>query len=97
MFSPRLSPDNSNVAVLWNRNLDKEKARGLWIISLKNHSQKLLMKGRIIPLNWSKDGNWIYVTDENKTPTEIIMVSTITGFTKLLNTLPTAYKRENLH
>ena len=85
MFSPRLSPDKSFIALFWNRYPENI---GLWFISQKDSSQKLLLRGNIIPLNWSKDGKWIYAIDYNETPTEILMVSAITGVTKLLYTLP---------
>ena len=84
MFSPRLSPDKSTIALYWNRN----PYIGLWIISKKDSSQKLTLRGDIIPLKWSKDGKWIYANDYNNNPMEILMVSPITGFTKLLYTLP---------
>ena len=33
MFNPRLSPDNSQIVVMWNRYLNNETMRGLWVIS----------------------------------------------------------------
>ncbi len=87
MFSPRLSPDKSNIALFWNL-YPRVEDIGLWKISKKDSSSKLLLRGNIIPLNWSKDGKWIYAIDYNITPTKILMISAITGVTKLLYTLP---------
>ena len=88
MFQPRVSSDNLNVVVHWNRRDVTKMARGLWIISLKDSSQKLLLKDFIFPNRWSKDRQWIYATDFNRTPAAILMVSASTGLTKLIYTLP---------
>ena len=84
MLNPRVSHDNSNIAVIWHRILNKEVTPGLWIISLRNHSQKLLIKGKIIPLKWSIDNEWIYAMDGD----DIIMVSVNTREKKIIYTLP---------
>lgn len=84
MFQPRLSPDNLNIAIHWNRH-----PRGLWVISLEDSSQKLLLEGLIRPLEWSKDGKWIYAFNSDKTPPDILMVSAITGKSKFIYTLTT--------
>ena len=84
MFSPSLSPDNKNIAVYWNR-LEEV---GLWIISLKNSSQKLLIKGIINPLKWSQDNRWIYAINSEKLPMDILMISSSNGLTKIVYTLP---------
>ncbi len=62
--------------------------RGVWIISRKDSSQKLLLKGINLPLKWSKDSKWIYAIDYNKTPAEILMVNANTSLTKVIYTLP---------
>jgi len=87
MFQPRLSPDKINIAILWNR-MPAEIARGLWVISLKDSIQKLLLKGIIYPLKWSKDGKWIYAVDTGKTPPQILMINVNMGLTKIIFTLP---------
>jgi serine/threonine protein kinase len=88
MFNPRLSPDNLNIALNWNRKLDNKVARGLWVISRKDSSQKLLLKGDIYPLGWSEDGKWIYTLNLAKTPPEILKINLKTGAVKLIFTLP---------
>jgi len=87
MFQPRLSPDNINVAIYWNR-YPTEISRGLWNISLKDSTQKLILRGMIYPLSWSNDGKWIYAINSGKTPPNILMVNANTGLTKVIYTMP---------
>ena len=91
MFNPRLSPDSLKIAIFWNRSRDiiNEISYGVWVISPRDSSQKLLLKGSIFPVEWSEDGKWIYAINSLKTPPEILMVSANTGITKLIYTLPT--------
>ena len=84
ILHPRLSDDNESMAVYWNR----RPSAGIWIISLKDSSQKLLLNGENYPLKWSKDSNWIYSINISKTPPEILMVNANTGLTKFISTLP---------
>ena len=84
LSNPRLSPNNINIAVWWNRSTNW----GIWIISSKDSSQKLLLQGAVYPLNWSLDGKWIYTIDINKTPTEILMISVANGISKVILELP---------
>ena len=86
MFSPSLSPNNENMAVWWNRLDDIEV--GLWIISLINSSQKLLVKGFINPLKWSKDNKWIYAINTDKSPMDILKISSSSGLANVFYTLP---------
>ena len=81
--NPCLSPDNSNIAVFWNRYLNNELARGLWIISLEDSSQNLLQKGSIHPLGWSEDNNWICAINSDKVPPKILMINANTGTSKI--------------
>ena len=90
IFSPRLSPDYSKIAVNWDRTLDSEIAKGIWVLSLNDSSQKLLLKGNIDPMGWSEDNRWIYAIDYDKTPQDILMISTSSGLTKVIYTLPTS-------
>jgi len=83
MSSPISSPDNLNIAILWNR-----KPAALWIISNKDSSQRSLLNGSVYPLKWSKDGKWIYAVDYTKTPPNILMVNANTGLNKVIYTLP---------
>lgn len=88
IFNPCLSPDNSNIAVFWNRYLNNEKARGLWIISLEDSSQNLLQKGFIHPLRWSEDSKWIYAINSDITPLELLMINANSGKAKIVFTFP---------
>jgi serine/threonine protein kinase len=88
IYNPCLSPDNSNIAVFWNRYLNNELARGLWIISLEDSAQNLLLKGSTHPLGWSKDSKWIYAINSEKTPPELLMINVNTGKAKIIFTFP---------
>ncbi|MBK7377953.1 MAG: serine/threonine-protein kinase [Ignavibacteriales bacterium] len=88
MFQPCLSPDNLSIAIYWNR-YPPSVARGLWLISRKDSSQKLLLQGMIYPLRWSNDSQGVYVINSTKTPPEILIVFVNTGLTNLIYTLPT--------
>jgi serine/threonine protein kinase len=88
MLQPRLSPDNINIALHWNRMFNNEKAYGIWIISLSDSSQRLLVRGMIFPLGWSEDSKWIYALNLDKTPPDILKVNSTTGLTKIIFTLP---------
>lgn len=59
VFLPRYSPDGDRILVHWNR----PPERGLWIISLVDSTHKLLRKGRVVPIGWSHDSEWIYAVD----------------------------------
>lgn len=87
MFGPQQSPDSLNIAVYWN---GPEVGKGLWLISQKDSLQKLIYKGMIYPLRWSRDSNSIYALNFEKIPPEILMVSSNSGATKFIYTLPIA-------
>jgi serine/threonine protein kinase len=87
IFHPHISPDNLNIALHWNR-FPPEVARGLWIISRKDSSQKLLINDFIWPLRWSKDSKWIYANNSENPPPEILMINANTGEAKSIFTLP---------
>jgi len=71
--------------------LDNEIAKGIWVLSLNDSSQKLLIRGNNIdPLGWSEDNRWIYAIDYDKTPLDILMISASSGLTKVIYTLPTS-------
>ena len=55
-FYARYSPDNTKVAVFWNR----FPSPGLWTIDLSNNSETQLRKESLYPWMWSQDGKWIY-------------------------------------
>jgi Tol biopolymer transport system component len=76
MFYPRYSPDGKSVAVRWNRS----GGSGLWLISLEDTSQILLLRSEgIRPIEWSIDGKWIYAWDCLKKPIEVLMVPAARG------------------
>ncbi len=86
VFQPRYSPDGKNVAVHWNR--ADEADTGLWLISLEDSSQTLSCKGDLWPLEWPRDGNWIYVSNFVETPTKIFKILASGGEPKTVATLP---------
>jgi len=90
MFFPRLSPDDSNIAIFWNRTRDviNDISYGIWIISLKDLSQRFLIKDFISPLKWSEDGKWIYAIHSRKIPADILKINAITGLSKIIYTFP---------
>ena len=85
---PLLSPDNLIIAMLWRRNLNNEIDWGLWIISLEDSSQHLLLKGLTKPLGWSDDSKWIYAISSEKTLPELLMINANTGNAKIIYTFP---------
>ena len=87
MFNPNLSPDSLKLVVFWNRKIINNS--GLWIISLKDSSQKLIVRNYYyVPLGWSNDGRWIYSLNMIRDSSQILMVSTDNGATKIIYTLP---------
>jgi WD40 repeat protein len=56
----RISRDKTKLVVFWNQNT----IRGLFIISLIDHSQNLLKEGEWEPIGWSNDGNYVYALNE---------------------------------
>ena len=56
MFFLHISPDEKLAAVQWNRG----PKRGLWMISLADSSQSLLVPDSACPIQWSEDGKWLY-------------------------------------
>ncbi|RPI72332.1 MAG: serine/threonine-protein kinase [Ignavibacteriales bacterium] len=87
IFQPRMSSDTQNLAVFWNR-IDNQVRRGLWVISLNSFAEKFLVPGSVYPLRWSEDNKWIYAVNSNRSPAELVKVSTINGFVKPIFTLP---------
>ncbi len=76
--NPLVSPDKERIAVFWNRWND-ETLDGLWIISKDDSMQNHLIWGNIRPIEWSRDGQYIYAINYDKIPTEIIKVSAENG------------------
>jgi Tol biopolymer transport system component len=69
---PVYSPDGKKIAVFWKR----IENGGLWTISLEPYSEMLLQLGRIHPLGWSPDGQYVYALrrDAEFTGREIIKI-----------------------
>lgn len=55
MFSPAISPDGRMVAVLQNG-----AKLGVWLISLRDSSRRLLRPKWLYPVGWSADGRFMY-------------------------------------
>jgi Tol biopolymer transport system component len=87
IFGPRLSPDSSQIAIHWNR-LDNMRDKGIWIISNKNSTQKLLYRDYVYPLKWSTNGESIYAISTEKDPYDILKISKKTGKGEIIHTLP---------
>jgi serine/threonine protein kinase/Tol biopolymer transport system component len=58
IFAPMMSPDGKKVAVDWNR-----RPQGIWVLTLADHSAKLLAEGYLTPIGWSPDGSTIYISN----------------------------------
>jgi Tol biopolymer transport system component len=59
LYNPTYSPDGKKVAVFWNR----LSQRGVWVISLIDHSETFLSGTYRYPAGWSPDGSSIYAHD----------------------------------
>ena len=81
IYKPLTSPNKKNVAVYWNR-LGDETLDGLWVISIDDSIQKHLLWKNVWPLEWSKDGKWIYAITYDKVPSEILKVSSTSDLIK---------------
>ncbi len=75
IFRPCYSPNAKNVVVYCNR-WDKagKSTQGIWLVSLKDHSQVLLYRGHVHPIKWSAGGRWIYACDAAKKPLKILKI-----------------------
>jgi hypothetical protein len=61
MFYPKYAPDGKKIAVYWNR----RPAVGLWVISLIDHSARMLHAGTLVPAGWSPDAKLVYARPLN--------------------------------
>ncbi len=75
MSNPVYSPDGMRVAVYGIRNSDA----GLWLISLEDRSRVFLSEGHLIPLRWTADGKWIYVSERIQGTIKILKVALENG------------------
>ena len=71
----RYSPDGNTAAVCWTR---KDAEFGLWLISLVNGSEKLLVGNQWVhPIGWSTDGRLVYAIHND--PNNVILAVRTTG------------------
>ena len=84
IFFPKISPDGMKVAIFWNR-----KPHGIWVISLKDNSAKLLTEGNFYPIGWSPDGSTIYLmSGEGISKNTILAISSGGSTPKTFLTMP---------
>jgi Tol biopolymer transport system component/predicted Ser/Thr protein kinase len=94
--APVVSPDGKKVAVYWNRSgAPGQWSPGVWIISLEDQSQRLLVKEdpktSNIPLCWSADGKSLYYgqrDDEKREMHKVFIVAAASGAPRLYAELP---------
>ncbi len=70
MSRARVSPDGESVAVEWNRWEGNRSVAGVWLISLQDGSQQVVLPRRqeedfAYPIGWTGDGAEIYVGRED--------------------------------
>jgi Tol biopolymer transport system component len=87
MFDPICSPDKQHIAIFWNRFEAGISNGGLWSVSIKDSSQKLISSGWLSPISWSADGQWIYGYNYER-PNKILRVNVENGKTETFYTLP---------
>jgi len=68
----RYSPDRSKI-VLGGERVDIAPA--IWVISSEDHSEALLMKRDLLPVGWSADGKWFYLTEPVRGVLKILRVA----------------------
>ena len=56
-ISPRFSANGQHVAFSLNR---AKAGHGLWLLSWPGRDERRLLSGRIVPIGWSADDQWIY-------------------------------------
>jgi len=54
--NPIYAPDREKVAITWNRRGNP----GLWLVSLTDHSERLVAEENVFAVGWSPDGTKIY-------------------------------------
>src|SRR5215469_1124579 len=81
MFVPKYAPDGKNDVVDWNR-----PTRGLWLISLIDHSEVMLHAGMFWPAGWSPDAKLVYASPGNSNT--IVSIPAGGGDLQTVATLP---------
>jgi TolB protein len=70
--APIFSRDGKKIAISWNQQPgDRE---GVWVISMEDHSERLLYPGAYIPLGWSPDGDSVYAESYDDGQKEIFRI-----------------------
>jgi Tol biopolymer transport system component len=91
---PVVSPDGKKIAVSWNRrDASGQRSPGIWIISLEDQSQRLLVKedpnADNVPLCWSADGKSLYYGQREKGEMhKVFVVAPAGGAPRLYAELP---------
>lgn len=66
---PQYSPDGSRIAVRWNRILSLDRQMiSVWVVSLRDATESMVLGEAATPVAWSADGNWIYVIKRSPAP-----------------------------
>jgi serine/threonine-protein kinase len=87
-WEPVYSPDGTKVAVYCIRHDSQGVYQGIWVVSLKDSSEKLIRRGISMypfifaPLSWSPDGKWVYAYEDSPGKTEYMMIEVESGKTK---------------
>ena len=83
MHNPSVSSDGKKVIVDWSR-----PPEGLWLLSLIDSTQVLLAEKDYVPIAWSSDGKWIYVSEINGKNVKVLKIHTVTNETNTVTVLP---------
>jgi Tol biopolymer transport system component len=81
VFSPVFSPAGDQVAVFWNR-----RDEGVWLIGWPDRRERLLARGYLDPIGWSRDGAFVYAARRH-TP-EIVRVAVATAVVEVVARFP---------
>ena len=81
LYGPQISPDQSTLAVAWNRS----SGRGLWLISVDGATQRPIHLDWVLPLKWSHDGESVYAQADSR---RLLRVPTAGGKPEFLMEIP---------
>jgi Tol biopolymer transport system component len=79
------APDGQHAAVLWPRS---DKPPGLWVVSTRDSSQRLLCSGPWVPLRWDAAGHAVYSGLVDPPISRVLRFSYPTGDSTLALRLP---------
>jgi Tol biopolymer transport system component len=87
MFSATYSPDETRVAVYWNR----PPERGIWILSPATGAEHKIYDGYVFPAGWSADGGSVYALElSNSNSARLLSLPASGGNARVLADLPWA-------